>query len=30
MAKMWYPVIDYAICADCETCVEHCGNGVYY
>ncbi len=29
MAKMWYPVIDYAVCADCGTCVEHCTHGVY-
>lgn len=26
---MWYPVIDYAICADCGTCVELCEHGVY-
>ena len=29
MAKMWYPVIDYAVCADCGTCVEFCAHGVY-
>ena len=29
MAKMWYPVIDYGLCADCGTCVGHCSHGVY-
>ena len=29
MAKTWYPVIDYSVCVDCGTCVEHCGHGVY-
>ena len=29
MAKTWYPVIDYAACAECGACVEHCAHGVY-
>lgn len=29
MAKTWYPVIDYAICSDCGTCVAHCSHGVF-
>lgn len=29
MAKTWYPVIDYLICAECGTCVAKCPHGVY-
>ena len=29
MAKTWYPVIDYAACAECGICVEDCPHGVY-
>ncbi|MFA7175033.1 MAG: 4Fe-4S binding protein, partial [Kiritimatiellia bacterium] len=24
MAKTWYPVIDYASCIECGTCVNFC------
>lgn len=29
MAKTWYPVVDYAICIECGTCVSKCPHGVY-
>ncbi len=29
MAKTWYPVIDYLICAECGTCVAKCPHNVY-
>lgn len=29
MAKCWYPVVDYAICAECGSCVQKCPHGVY-
>lgn len=29
MAKRWYPVIDYAVCMECGTCVLNCPHGVY-
>lgn len=29
MAAKWYPVIDYALCAECGTCVEFCPHAVY-
>jgi NAD-dependent dihydropyrimidine dehydrogenase PreA subunit len=29
MAKTWYPVIDYQVCAECGTCVSLCPHGVY-
>lgn len=29
MSKLWYPVIDYAKCSDCGTCVTMCSHGVY-
>lgn len=29
MAKTWYPVIDYLVCAECGTCVAKCPHGVY-
>ena len=29
MAKKWYPVVDYAKCAECGVCIEKCPHGVY-
>lgn len=29
MSKKWYPVIDYAKCAECGSCVDMCRHGVY-
>lgn len=29
MAKRWYPVIDYAVCTECGSCVSNCPHGVY-
>ena len=29
MAKTWYPVIDYLVCAECGACVSLCPHGVY-
>ena len=29
MVRTWYPVIDYAVCRECGTCVEFCSHGVY-
>lgn len=29
MARNWYPVIDYAACVECGTCVDFCSHGVY-
>ncbi|MBP8639345.1 MAG: DUF2703 domain-containing protein [Oscillospiraceae bacterium] len=29
MEKLWYPVIDYAVCEDCGTCAFFCQHGVY-
>ena len=29
MAKTWYPVIDYTLCAECGSCVKKCTHGVY-
>ena len=29
MAKTWYPVIDYTVCAECGSCVAKCTHGVY-
>lgn len=29
MAKSWYPVVDYAVCEECGTCVGFCTHGVY-
>ncbi|MGE4353271.1 MAG: DUF2703 domain-containing protein [Oscillospiraceae bacterium] len=29
MAKIWYPVIDYAACHACGTCITKCSHGVY-
>ena len=29
MSKQWYPVIDYARCAECGACVQMCKHGVY-
>ncbi len=29
MAKTWYPVIDYVVCAECGDCIVKCKNGVY-
>lgn len=29
MAKTWYPVINYLVCAECGTCVTKCPHGVY-
>jgi len=29
MSKTWYPVIDYASCSECGTCVDMCQHGVY-
>lgn len=29
MAKNWYPVINYADCKECGTCVNKCTHGVY-
>lgn len=29
MAKTWYPVVDYATCIECGTCVAKCPHGVY-
>jgi NAD-dependent dihydropyrimidine dehydrogenase PreA subunit len=29
MAKTWYPVIDYASCIECGTCVNFCPHHVY-
>ncbi len=29
MAKTWYPVIDYTLCAECGTCIGKCSHGVY-
>ena len=29
MARTWYPVIDYALCAECGSCVAKCTHGVY-
>ncbi|WP_158905746.1 ATP-binding protein [Rectinema subterraneum] len=29
MAANWYPVIDEAKCASCNSCVDFCAHGVY-
>jgi NAD-dependent dihydropyrimidine dehydrogenase PreA subunit len=29
VAKTWYPVIDYVLCAECGSCVTKCSHGVY-
>ena len=29
MAKTWYPVIDYAVCIECGTCITKCPHSVY-
>lgn len=29
MAKAWYPMINYELCAECGTCVDKCTHGVY-
>lgn len=29
MARTWYPVIDYLLCAECGTCSGMCAHGVY-
>lgn len=29
MSKEWYPVIDYVNCAECGSCIDMCGHGVY-
>ncbi len=29
MAKTWYPVVDYALCAECGTCIAKCPHNVY-
>jgi len=29
MSKTWYPVIDYAKCVECGTCINKCRHGVY-
>lgn len=29
MAKNWYPVIDYMLCAECGVCISNCPHGVY-
>ncbi|HCC02789.1 MAG TPA: 4Fe-4S ferredoxin [Ruminococcaceae bacterium] len=29
MAKTWYPVIDYLVCAECGTCAAKCPHGVF-
>ena len=29
MAKAWYPMINYEMCAECGACVDKCTHGVY-
>lgn len=29
MSKTWYPVIDYAVCIECGSCIEFCPHSVY-
>lgn len=29
MAEKWYPVIDYALCTECGTCLRKCTHGVF-
>lgn len=29
MAKTWYPVIDYLVCAECGACIAKCSHGVF-
>lgn len=29
MAQNWYPIINEDLCANCNTCVDFCPNGVY-
>jgi len=29
MTSDWYPIIDYAKCAGCMTCVNFCPHGVF-
>lgn len=29
MAKAWYPMINYELCAECGTCVDKCTHSVY-
>jgi NAD-dependent dihydropyrimidine dehydrogenase PreA subunit len=29
MAKKWYPIIDYPVCAECGACINKCPHGVY-
>lgn len=29
MARTWYPVIDYLVCAECGTCIHQCSHGVF-
>jgi NAD-dependent dihydropyrimidine dehydrogenase PreA subunit len=29
VAKTWYPVIDYTLCAECGSCIKKCTHGVY-
>jgi NAD-dependent dihydropyrimidine dehydrogenase PreA subunit len=29
MSKTWYPVINYALCTACGSCIKKCSHGVY-
>lgn len=29
MAKNWYPIVNEALCANCNTCVDFCTHGVW-